>query len=180
MTPVLPATMPVDPADRRWPGSRIVIGLLLLAVALAAFAVWFQWRQTRRCLRFYGPAVARAIQAAPRVELWRIAVDPVTGRLVTTERRDISKAKGLVHLRRGLVEDANFAWEPTGDGRLPVASWDVALAFLDETAGRPVVLACDLDDAGSLTVVGRPGRIGLGRLGPGLRKWLEATASDSH
>lgn len=172
MHPAPPATMTVA-ADHRWPGSRIVVGLLLLAVALAAFAVWFQWRQTRRCLRFYGPVAARSIQAAPRVELWRLAVDPATGRLVAADRRDISKARGLVHLRRGLVEDANFAWEPTDAGRLPVTAWDIALAFFDETAGRPVVLAFDLEREGSLTAVGRPGRIGLGRLGLGLRKWLE-------
>ena len=175
MAPVPLASEPVGGGDRRWPGSRVVVGLLLLAVALAAFAVWFQWRQTRRCLRFYGPVAARSIQAAPRVELWRLAVDPASGRLIAAERRDISKARGLVHLRRGLVEDANFAWGSTGTGRLPVASWDAALAFFDDTAGRPIVLAFDLDREGWLTAVGRPGRVGLVRLGPGLRKWLEAT-----
>ena len=62
------------------PGSALVIALVGLAAALAVFAIWFQWNQTRRCLGFYGPAVARSVQAAPRVELWTLQVD-ATGRL---------------------------------------------------------------------------------------------------
>lgn len=168
-------------------GGRIVMGLMLLAAALAAFAVWFQWNQTRRCLSLYGAERARAIQAAPRVELWGLAVDPQSGRPRVTERHDISRAKGLVHLRRGLVEDANFSWsdvqEPAGPhadrGTLPAAVWDEALAFYDAgSTGPAVILALDLDDGGWLTPVGLPGRVGLGRLRAGLQTWIEATRRD--
>jgi len=80
--------------------------MLAVGLLLALFAVWFQWRQTRRCLDFYGPLAARHIQSAPRVELWEL-----DGRPDTPGRRiDITSARGLVHLRRGLVEDANFTW----------------------------------------------------------------------
>jgi hypothetical protein len=103
------------------------------------------------------------------------------------ERADVSEAPGLVHLRRGLVEDANFRWQagPSAEsGRLPAESWDRALVFADPTTGRPpVVLVIDLAEAlggpgegkgaaGSLAMVGRPGRIGLGRIAAGLATWL--------
>jgi len=54
---------PPPPAGRP-SGSRIVVGLLGLGIALAAFALVFQWRQTDDCLGFYGSDVARAITTA--------------------------------------------------------------------------------------------------------------------
>lgn len=131
------------------------------------------------------------------------------GRLMALHRQDISNAKGLVHLRRGLVEDANFVWSnfqssaatyPAAE-RLPVEAWDIAIAFSDSVvaSGEPTILAIDLGDqnwqrdqgdqrdqrdqsdrGGAITVVGRPGRIGLGRIGPGLRKWIDAEKATPH
>ena len=155
-----------------------MLGLVLLALGLAAFAVWFQWGQTRRCLAFYGPLAARQIQSAPRVELWSLAAAAPGVRLA--DRLDISRAPGLVHLRRGLIEDMNFRWHQAGDagnGRLPPAAWDVAIAFFADAdqATAATVVAFDLDEPGSATVVGRAGRIGLGPIAPGLREWITAT-----
>lgn len=161
-------------------GRRLVAGLLLLGVALACFAVWFQWQQTRQCLAFYGSEAARSIQAATRVELWEpppggpeAAAGPeALSALESATRTDISRAPGLVHLRRGLVEDANFDWEraaPAG------AAWDAAFAFYDTTsAATPAaVLVIDFDPAGgTLGLAGRDGRVRLGRLEKGLRSWL--------
>lgn len=161
-------------------GSRLVLGLVLLAIGLAVFAVWFQWGQTRRCLAFYGAVAARSIQAAPRVELWSLAAEPDGVRATT--RLDISRAPGLVHLRRGLIEDVNFRWQGGGDaasGRLPAESWDEAIAFFagEDATTATAVIAFDLDEPGSVTVVGRRGRIVLGPIAPGLRKWIAATKS---
>jgi hypothetical protein len=159
-------------------GTIVVFGFLILAAALGAFAVWFQWEQTRRCLAFFGPDVAAAIQSSPTVEIWQLESDG--SRIWRMGAHDASQAPGLVHLRRGLIEDVNYAWNepargPLGDRRLPGRSWDVALVFSD--SGRsPIVLAVDLDSPGSLTVVGRPGRVTLGRLGNGLAKWIRATS----
>jgi hypothetical protein len=157
-------------------GRTVVVALLGMALALAVFAVWFQWRQTRRCLAFYGAEAARMIQGAPRTELWKLAVDPATGRIVATERRDISSARGLVHLRRGLVEDANFAWGTVTAAGPSAADWDEALAFFAAPGTTPsAVLAFDLDGDGWAAVVGQPGRAPLGRLRRGLRTWIDAT-----
>lgn len=159
-------------------GTRLVLGLVCLAIGLAAFAVWFQWGQTRRCLAFYGPLAARQIQSAPRVELWSLAAANAGVR--AADRLDISRAPGLVHLRRGLIEDVNFRWNQAGDaggGRLPPAAWDVAIAFFAGTdqATAATVIALDLDEPGSATIVGRAGRIALGPIAPGLREWITAT-----
>jgi hypothetical protein len=193
-----PSRSAASPAQRRQrsgasaAGSRLVLGLLGLALGLAGFAVWFQWDQTRRCLAFFGPAAARRIQSAPRVELWTLAAeDDVIRR---SGVRDVSKAPGLVHLRRGLVEDVNYRWgppepapvlrEPARDRdtgadarRLAPEAWDEAFVFRDEgEAGDGMtIVAIDLDDPGRLTVVGQHGGLRLGPIGPGLRKWVEAT-----
>jgi hypothetical protein len=155
----------------------VVLGVLVAGLALAGFAVWFQWGQTRRCLEFFGPQVARRIQTAARVELWRLAGS--AGRVRVVARQDVSQASGLVHLRRGLIEDVNYRWpvgeEGQGD-RMDEAAWDAALAFWAAADGEPdAILALDLDRPASLTVVGRPGRVTLGPLEPGLKRWIEAT-----
>ncbi|NBW95728.1 MAG: hypothetical protein EBR28_03115 [Planctomycetia bacterium] len=149
--------------------------MLFLGVAAAVTGVAYQRMQTRRCLGFYGPDVARLVASAPRVELVAVVPGAGAGRLTAVTVRDVSTAKGLVHLRRGLVEDANFDWRAsTAAEPLPPGAWDVALVFSDP--GKPqarATLVVDLDAAGgSLAVVGRPGRVGLGRIGRGLAKWV--------
>ena len=169
-------------------GTLLVAGLLLLGLAAAITGIWFQRHQTRRCLEFYGPAAARRIAAAPTVELLLVQPGQGPGQLGAQTRIDISKAPGLVHLRRGLVEDANFSWQGTdarasGGGaggampeRLPLESWDVAFVF-SEPLGR-TTLVIDLDPSGgALAAVGQPGRIGLGRIRPGLEKWIRSTVN---
>lgn len=146
--------------------------MILLATALAVFAVWFQWGQTRRCLRFYGSESAHRIQLAPRVELWRLGRDDGAVRPGPEARSDVSAARGLVHLRRGLVEDANFAWDRPAADR-DADPW--ALAFFDHVADSEpgTILLIRLDEGGgTLEVVGRPGALDLGRLAAGLRTWL--------
>lgn len=160
-------------------GTRLVLGLVLLALGLAAFAVWFQWGQTRRCLAFFGPAATRRIQAGSRVEIWSLEADG--GAVRASSQLDVSQAPGLVHLRRGLIEDVNYRWDAIAPDqpRLAAADWDVAIAFYGAAADEDsaTVVAFDLDAGGAATVVGRPGRVALGRLTPGLRRWIEATKS---
>jgi len=155
------------------PGGLIVMTLLLLAIGLGIFAVWFQRDQTRRCLAFYGPEAARRIQSAPRVELWQLQARG--GGVRAVARRDVSQAPGLVHLRRGLIEDFNYAWGQPGEaaaGPLAGEAWDQALVFRDGPAATGTIVAFDLDGLGAATVVSRPGRVGLGRLRAGLATWL--------
>ena len=173
---------------RSTPGSMLVIGLLILGLLAAGVGVWFQWQQTRRCLAFYGTRAAEQISKSPFVELWQLK--PLsggrhTGRLEAIRVEDITEAKGLVHLRRGLVEDANFHWVGKGDTAdvpLPDAAWDLALVFSD-TKQKPgveqTVVVIDFvgnSQGANLTVAGRPGRVALGKMAKGLKTWVESTA----
>lgn len=186
-SPAAPGRSSITPPAAVGSGARLVIGLLILGVTAGLVGIWYQRGQTRRCLAFYGPGAARMVTAAPVVELWTLGPGAEPGVLVALERADVSEAPGLVHLRRGLVEDANFRWQVAPSAvrsRLPAESWDRALVFADPTTGRPpVVLVIDLAEAsggagegkgaaGSLAMVGRPGRIGLGRIAAGLATWL--------
>jgi hypothetical protein len=134
--------------------------------------------QTVRCLEFYGSAAAGMVSRAPRVELWTVGPGDSPGRLQATSRQDVTAAKGIVHLRRGLVEDAGFAWGDAGPAeRLPAESWDYAFVFSDPAfPGSQTVVVVDLDPQGGwLAVAGRPGRVRLGRLGKGLAAWLNTS-----
>lgn len=147
--------------------------MVALGVALAVFASWFQWAQTRRCLDFYGGEAAHRIQVAPRVELWRLEPEGPAVRPEPARRADITKAKGLVHLRHGLVEDTNFLWDGAPAPIQPAPA--IALAFFDDAdaADPQTVVIVRLDDrGGSLEVAGRPGVLPLGRIAAGLRTWL--------
>lgn len=159
------------------PGSILVVALILLGIAAGGVAIGYQRAQTRRCLAFYGSEAARRVSKAPVVELLTVAPSGRPGRLVVTDRYDVTSAKGIVHLRRGLVEDAGFRWaadEPAV--ALPLESWDHALVFTDSDGSRTTVVI-DVDTHGGwLAVVGRGGRVALGRLGQGLAEWIEATS----
>lgn len=160
------------PGAGRW----LVLGLVALGLSAAVTGVLFQRQQTRRCLAFYGPDAARRITAAPRVRL--VVLEASGPRSVRGARSaDVSGAAGLVHLRRGLVEDANFSW-PESPSRDPLGAhaWDYALEFSDAAGAVATTLVLDLDPAGgSLAVVGAPGRVALGRVAPGLATWIRAT-----
>ena len=186
-TSAAPGRSSIKPPARVGSGVWLVVGLLTLGVTAGLVGIWYQRGQTRRCLAFYGPEAARMVTAAPVVEVWALGPGAEPGALVALERADVSQAPGLVHLRRGLVEDANFRWTAgpsTARDRLPAEAWDRALVFSDPAAGRPpVVLVIDLVEApdgakgrgaatGSLAVMGRQGRVGLGRIADGLAAWL--------
>ncbi len=167
-----------SPATTRFrPGSLIVVVILLLGIAAATVAVFYQRTQTRRCLDFYGSEAAWRLAKAPRVELWQVAPTGQPARLVATNRHDVTDAKGIVHLRRGLVEDAGFRWNASGVvDRLPDAAWDYALVFSDPAGDGRTAVVVDLEaEGGWLAVQGRPGRAALGRLGRGLAEWIAAT-----
>lgn len=167
-----------SPAVSPRPGTLLVIGLVALGVLAAAVAIWYQRMQTSRCLDFYGSATARRLTRAPHVELWTLAPCDTPGRLMAMSRRDVSTAQGIVHLRRGMVEDAGFVWQDAGPaGRLPAESWEYAFVFSDpEAADRPTAVVVDLDPQGGwLAVAGQPGRVRLGRLGKGLATWINTS-----
>lgn len=178
-------------------GRMAVVLMVGLGGGLALFGILFQRGQTIRCLRFLGPIAARRVAKADHVELLRLQPSAAEGRLVAVERWDITRARGLVHLRRGLVEDANYSWEVRDDGdgraRLAPAAWEWGIAFADspsavDDGGATIVVFTGgraagggkgnggenrSEEPGWITVVGSPGRVRLGRIERGLRVWID-------
>lgn len=89
-----PSTMP---QGAEISGKWIIIGVLAVALIGAGTSWWFRYYTTHRTAQFWGPTMARLIRDAATVE----TLEP---------RRDISAAKGLVHLRNALLEDRSFNW----------------------------------------------------------------------
>ena len=94
----------------------------------------------------------------------------------------------MVHLRRGLVEDANFYWvtkDKTEQMPLPDAAWDVALVFdtKQNSVTEQTVVVIDFAEnsqEANLTVAGRPGRVALvAEMAKGLKTWVESTMASS-
>ncbi len=189
---------PVAPPPAVGPASGRVAVLLMvgLGAGLALFGILHQRNQTVRCLRFLGASAAGRIAASSHVELLRLHPGQHEGRLMAVERWDISSARGVVHLRRGLVEDANYDWSARDDdrsdagGRLPVAAWRWGIAFADSVgadgairADGATILAFAPGEEGRsatgwMTLVGAAGRVRLGRIDRGISTWIEDFLAD--
>ncbi len=132
-------------------GKLVSLILIALGLSAAVLAVGYQYRATRRTLAFWGGEAAALIARAPQVELLFLA-PPVEGTdpssatysldkaLAGARAIDISSARGVVHLRHSLVEDATFDWNPPA-GK-PKGAWTHALRFSDDD--RSAVVAFDL------------------------------------
>ncbi len=187
----MPSQVTPPPAVGPASGRGVVLLMVGLGAGLALFAILHQRNQTVRCLRFLGAPAARRIAASSHVELLRLQPGDREGRVLAVERWDISSARGVVHLRRGLVEDANYAWSARDDdrsdagGRLPAAAWRWGIAFAGSAgAGGTIrddgatILAFapgegDGGTTGWMTLVGAAGRVRLGRIDRGISTWIE-------
>src|SRR5262245_471220 len=78
-------------------GKLVILGVVAIATVAAAASWWFRYKATHRAAEFWGSEDARLIRDAPIVEMYEPA-------------RDISAARGLVHLRNALLEDRSFQW----------------------------------------------------------------------
>lgn len=123
-------------------GKLVIVFIFGTALAAAVFAWTFQYLRGKRVLELWGPRAARLI----RVEgdtVWLLVLEeapdgdthPDTAKTMSiaddtlrvAERIDISQARGLIHARQALIEDASFAWEqPRGNC---AARWQYALQF---------------------------------------------------
>src|SRR5438034_11629008 len=97
-------------------GKLIVLGILLLAVALAVGNMIFQTRASGRAVGYWGSDAAKLILTASRVDMLKLEpagaatsanadhVDVAGGRrFEIVQEVDISQARGALHFRRALV-----------------------------------------------------------------------------
>lgn len=138
-------------------GKFLVLGIFGVAIVLASFAWWWNLRQNHQIMSLWGMANVRLIRQAKQVELWDLAPADasseddanVVERLIVEgtsyqilRRRHISQARGLIHARYALTEDASFDWterqQPDGSDQ---ASWRWAVRFEEGSQAATLLIA---------------------------------------
>ncbi|MCH2113526.1 MAG: hypothetical protein MK171_01255 [Pirellulales bacterium] len=134
-------------------GTKLVVTLVGLAL-LAGGASWiYQYETTHRATEFWGPEVATLIARPSQVEM-RQFEPPVVG----TESlwlpgalgapQDLSRVRGMVHLRRVLFGDKNYVWDQPIN--LVEVTWRWRLEFAANNRRGLIVLADDFATIGRL------------------------------
>jgi hypothetical protein len=118
---------------------------MALALVVALATVWYNAGQQQRCRQLWGTDALRLIRHAATVHAWRVApagADKSTATIKETvdevvrfrdadwrlfERREISEARGLSHIRQALSHDRVFDWD-RADADEPVI-WQYAMRF---------------------------------------------------
>jgi hypothetical protein len=131
-------------------GKLVIIGVLAVALSGAAASWCYRYYSTHRAAEFWGPETARLIRDAPRV-LFCENNAPIASKLpakadlgsdlAPEHRKDISRARGLTHLRNALLEDRGFDWSRPAPTPLP--SWKWVLIFSDENVGGAILFSSD-------------------------------------
>ncbi len=121
-------------------GKLLILSILLLALALAVFSIWYQRSLAWRSQEYFGPQAAELILQAPIVEALKLTpssgfhanpperILSVGGQaVVIAQQRDVSTARGLANVRRGLLSDRSYDWDAAPAAGSP--TWDYALCF---------------------------------------------------
>jgi hypothetical protein len=128
-----PTTAPPQFRVSNSSGKLVIIGIVAIALIAAGTSWWFRLHATHRAARFWGPDDARLLRDAPVVLLHVNTREPA--------ERDISSARGLVHLRSALLEDRSFSWPAT-----PVQNeikWEHGVTFQNDASGLPIFFSSD-------------------------------------
>src|SRR5437762_2962231 len=116
-------------------GKLLILAMLLVALMAASASWWFRYSATHHTAQFWGPEAARLIRDAPKVTLR--SYDPAVGADADSSNssaRDISNARGLIHLRNALLEDSSYDWS----AKTPTEpSWNSSLVFEASAGAEP-------------------------------------------
>ncbi len=133
-------------------GSKLVVALASLALALGAISWWYRYQAAHRATEFWGAHAAQLIARSDRVEVQKL--DPPAGDLCSGERSlpvgasvDLSQAHGMAHLRYALMCDRNYVWDESVDPNS--IEWRWLLKFDDSDGHLRLFLSSDL------TVIGK-------------------------
>ena len=124
-------------------GKFLIISIFGISLAMAIFAWWFQFQRGRRVLELWGSDNAKIIRIeSDRVDLFfrtlpsdaplddsaeSVEVNIAGQSHIFDGQREITNARGLVHARQALIEDATFLWDKArGDCQ---ADWQYLLRF---------------------------------------------------
>jgi hypothetical protein len=133
---------------RNYSGKLLISAMLLAALAAAGASWWFRYEATHLTAQFWGPEAARLIRDAPEVELLVLRRNDAAGSIeqlniggtnwLVADKRDVSQAPGLTHLRNALLEDHSFDWPVHAADSS--TDWRWALRFRDGKGPRLVAL----------------------------------------
>ena len=147
MMVVMKETPPAaDSPPRSSTGKLLVVGIFVVALTAAGFALWWNISRSREALAFWGKDGVRLIQYGGHVELLTLnsladfgppgfspaAPDQLNyggQRIRVVKNYDLSKARGLVHARHSLTDDSSFEWPSAEKGN--ERNWTHALRFRD-------------------------------------------------
>lgn len=142
---------PDEPAGLSKTGMLTVAAILGLAVVLGLLNFVYQQRRTARSLEYWG-AAHRALIAAEDVQVLLLEpfnVAPADGPPAGTadeflhaggqayrvaQRKDAQSARGLLHVRRALLDDGAYDWNEPEPATAPVYRY--ALRLVDQRAAN--------------------------------------------
>jgi hypothetical protein len=137
-------------------GTKLVFGIFGLAVAAGVLSWWYRYEAAHRATTFWGPHFAELIAKPSEVTAFGLeAISPIEssgeafsilGKPYTpTNRKDITKVPGLVHLRNAILTDSNYRW----DHEIANDDWRWCLEFAGESGKATLLFNEDF------TIVGR-------------------------
>src|SRR5262245_22516208 len=104
-------------------GKLLTLLILLAAVAVAGFSIWFLHQQSSHVVEAISPNTAALIAYGPQVELMRLTSEKDAGGAApleilrlqghsyyVTDRKDITQARDVRTLRGWLVHNDNYDW----------------------------------------------------------------------
>lgn len=121
-------------------GKLVIIVIFGTALVGGVATLWFQFDARRHSREFWGSDTAVLINRAPKVELLRLSrakeSDEDDEQLTiegvnydVTERKEIGKARGFLHVRDALIRDTGFAWEKKRGDCQP--NWEYVFRFVE-------------------------------------------------
>jgi hypothetical protein len=139
-------------------GSKLVIAIGGLALALGAVSWWYRFETAHRATQFWGPEAAGLIEERSEVLGLKIELFP-EGDKVTADaeielehrnkaimlQKDLTDARGMVHLRHALLTDSNYLWIKRPDAP---PRWRWALKFQQHDRYMFVLLSEDFATLG--------------------------------
>lgn len=98
---------------------KIIVGIaILLGICAGLAGYWWNYRVGHRAMAFWGQENARLVRLAPKVEYLELDynLQPMpndVAKVVYSIRKtvDLSKARGLIHLRNAILSDDQYAWD---------------------------------------------------------------------
>jgi hypothetical protein len=150
--PTQEISKPMNPS-----GSKLVVALVSLAVALGVFSWWHRYESAHRTTQFWGPEAAELILEPGPVEA--LTLQPAAegelpptdlpllldGEYTVAASLDLTKARGTVHLRHALTSDSNYVWD---QATTTPDTWRWALRFHDADRQLLVLFTADLETLG--------------------------------